>query len=85
MLKYGDITDVGVIAYTNKDGNVRPLFIVWEDVESGRTEKYKIDKIIDIRQVIPGHIMWNVLIHNRVVNLHYTAGKWYTVRGKDPD
>ncbi|MBR3141983.1 MAG: helix-turn-helix domain-containing protein [Clostridiales bacterium] len=30
-----------------------------------------------------GKGMWNVLIRNRVVNLHYTAGKWYTVRGKD--
>ena len=28
MLKYGDITDVGVIAYINKEGDVRPLYIV---------------------------------------------------------
>lgn len=83
MLKYGDITDVGVIAYTNKEGDIRPLFIVWEDSESGSTEKYKIDKIIDVKQVIPGHYMWNVLIRNRVINLHYTEGKWYTVKGRD--
>ena len=45
------------------------------------TKKYKIDKNFAFRQVIPGHVMWNVLIRNRVVNLHYTAGKWNTVRG----
>jgi len=84
MLKYGDITDVGVIAYINKEGEIRPLDIVWEDVESGAIKQYKIDKIIEFRQVIPVHVMWNVLIRNRVVNLHYTAGKWYTVRGVDP-
>ena len=84
MLKYGDITDVGVIAYINKEGDVRPLYIVWEDSESGVAEKYKIEKILDFRQLIPGHLMWNVLIRNRIVNLHYTNGKWYTVRGEDP-
>ena len=84
MLKYGDITDVGVIAYINKEGDIRPLYIVWEDAESGATKKSKIDKVIEFRQVIPGHVMWNVLIRNRVVNLHYTAGRWYTVRGVDP-
>ena len=84
MLKYGDITDVGVIAYINKEGDVCPLYIVWEDSESGVAEKYKIEKILDFRQLIPGHLMWNVIIRNRIVNLHYTNGKWYTVRGEDP-
>lgn len=84
MLKYGDITDVGVIAYINKEGDVRPLYIVWEDSESGVAEKYKIEKILDFRQLIPGHLMWNILIRNRIVNLHYTNGKWHTVRGEDP-
>ncbi len=83
MLKYGDITDVGVIAYINKTGDIRPLYIVWEDFDSGAAEKYKIEKIIDFRQVVPDHYMWNVIIRNRVVNLHYSQGKWYTVHIKD--
>lgn len=81
MRKYGDITDVGVVAYIDKEGTIKPLFIVWEDIETGNSEKFKFDKIVDFRELIPGHFMWNVLVRNRNVNLHYSDGKWYTVKG----
>lgn len=81
MLKYGDITDVGVIAYINKQGIIRPLYIVWENEETGSAEKFQIDRIVNFRELIPGHFIWNVVVRNRAVNLHYSEGKWYTVKG----
>ena len=80
MPKLGDITDVGVIAYINKEGKVRPLYIVWEDMETGAKEKFKIEKIVDYSEYIPGYFAWRVVVRDRVVNLLSKDGKWYTVR-----
>lgn len=81
MAKYGDITDVGVVVYIDIEQRMRPLFIVWEDINAGSAKKYKIDKIVQSAEIIPGHFVWNVVIQNKIVNLHYSDGKWYTVRG----
>ena len=81
MLKYGDITDVGVIAYINKEGETRPLYIVWEDPETGNSEKFKIDRIVESAEIVPGHLAWQVIVKNNTVILHCADGKWYTVKG----
>ena len=54
MLKYGDITDVGVIAYINKEGDVRPLYVVQEMFPDSRnaliekkSEKIKCELVAD--------------------------------------
>ena len=81
MPKLGDMTRVGVILYINKEGKRRPLYIVWEDDETGNREKFKIEKITDYAEVIPGHFVWIVVIKNQLVSLHNKNGEWYTVRG----
>lgn len=83
MLKNGDITDVGVIAYINKEGSIRPLYVVWEDSENGNPEKFKIDRIVESAEIIPGHFVWKVIIKTKIVILHFSDGKWYTVKGVD--
>ena len=80
MLRTGDITYVGVIAYINTEGKTRPLYIVYEDRDTGAREKYKIDKIVDYSEDVPGHFVWRVIVRNRMVNLLSSDGKWYTVR-----
>lgn len=72
---------MSVSSYTNKEGKRRPLYIVWEDDETGNTEQYKIEKITDHAEVTPGHFVWIVIVKNRPVSLHNKNGKWYTVRG----
>ena len=81
MSKYGDIIYVGVIAYINKEGKTQPLYIVWDDGNSGKPEKFKIDKIVDSAELIPGHFVWSVIVRNKAVNLHFVEGRWYTVKG----
>ncbi len=68
---------VNVIGYFNKKGDIKPLYIVWDD-----GSKYPIDKVV---QVIPA-----ATIHSGGMGLRYTCkigrefrylfleeGKWF--------
>ncbi|MGX8679866.1 MAG: hypothetical protein ACSW8B_00580 [bacterium] len=70
---------VDVITLIKKDGQIRPLFLVWET--HGFNQTYKIDKIKQIRKAaspVGGcGILYECLIEGHERHLFYEKDRWF--------
>lgn len=67
---------VNVVTLIDKEGNLKPLILVWDD-----GTKYPIDKILDVRkaasQVGGCGIRYECRIANANRNLFYERNRWF--------
>lgn len=70
---------IPVVVYTDQDGHLTPMSIVWED-KSVKTV-YKIDRITDKRNaysVVGGcGLLYECMIQGKKRNLFYEKNKWF--------
>lgn len=62
---------IPVVIVTNKAGNIRPLYVVWEDV------LYKIRSIRNIRNAESKGILYECVIENCMRHLYHKDSRWY--------
>lgn len=67
---------VSVVALTDKDGRLTPLFLIWDN-----GVKYPIDKVLEIRKaasIVGGcGILYRCRIQNRERNIFYERNRWF--------
>lgn len=67
---------IEVVALINKEGELTPLFIIWDD-----NIKYPIDKIIEVRKahstVGGGGILYVCKINGQTRHLFYERYRWF--------
>jgi hypothetical protein len=73
---------VSVVVRFNPEGDMRPLFLIWED---GR--KYEIDRILDVRPAASlkaggTGLRYRCRICGRETYLYYEGPRWF-MEGKD--
>ena len=70
---------VDMIVMTNKEGKLKPLYMIWESREG--KESFRIDKILDIRkassQVGGCGLLYECMIDRKIRNLFYERNRWF--------
>lgn len=73
---------IDVIVVIDREGNVRPLEIIWED-ENGK-ERFKIDKVIKSHKTKSNRgqdvIVYECIIEGKRKELYYDNKRWFVER-----
>ena len=65
---------VEVVLVTDKMGNIRPLYVVWE------RHLYKIRGIRNVRNAGSKGMLYECVIEDRMRHLYHRDNKWYIER-----